>query len=86
MDAERASYYLLKELLKPPLHLIALSTQYEQPEKDQYNIRFDNLGQVYTFFREKRPKGRWIIWVRDSDGQVMGLDSQKWERGMAASS
>jgi len=29
---------------------------------------------------------RWIIWIRDSDGQVIGLDSQKWEEGMAISS
>lgn len=81
MGAERISYQLVKELLKPPIRLVAVSPPgFSLPGKGQYEETFDSIDTAHAFFRQKRPKGRWILWLQGSDGLMVGLDSQKLEK------
>ncbi|MCK4828381.1 hypothetical protein KA005_72295 [bacterium] len=75
----RESYELAKSLLKPPLRVVGITAGTSRPVKLQYDESFSSLEEVYTFFRKKRPEGRWLVWIQDSDGQELGLDSKKWE-------
>jgi len=83
-DMERPNYELVKMLLKPPLRVLGISAETARPVKPQYDEQFSSLEEVYAFFRKKRPKGRWIIWIRGSDGQETFLDSKKWEEAMGS--
>ena len=81
MGVERISYELVKKLLKPPIRLVAATPPgFSLPEKGQYEEAFDSIDTAYAFFRQKRPKGRWILWLQGSDGLMIGLDSQKLEK------
>lgn len=79
MDIEKIGYELVKELLKPPIQLVAV-TPGTIPEGSQFDELFDSVDAAYAFFRQKRPEGRWTLWLQGSDGQMMGLDSQKFEK------
>lgn len=81
MDIERVSYQLAKELLKPPIRLVAVSAGTLPEEAGiKYTKSFDSVDNAYALFRQEQPKGRWILWLKGSDGQMIGLDSQKLER------
>jgi len=80
----RPDYELVKMLLQPPLRVLGFTTETVRPVKPQYDEQFGHLEQVYAFFRKKRPKGRWIVWIQGSDGQEIHLDSKKWEEAMGS--
>ena len=73
---------IVKSILKPPLRITAITPEMVRPVKPQYDECFSSLEEAYAFFRKKRPKGRWIVWVQGSDGQEVPLDSKKWEEAM----
>lgn len=79
MDIENIDYQLAKELLKPPIRLVAV-TPGTIPEGSQFEEVFDSIDAACTFFKQKRPEGRWILWLQGSDSQMIGLDSQKLEK------
>lgn len=79
MDIEKLDYQLVKELLKPPIRLVAV-TPGTIPEGSQFDEVFDSIDIAYAFFRQKRPEGKWTLWLQGSDGQMIGLDSQKLEK------
>lgn len=64
----RADYELVKYILKPPFHVLGITTETVRPVKSRYDEHFNSLDEVYAFFRKKRPEGRWSIWVQDTDG------------------
>lgn len=72
---------LVRTMLKPPMWLIGI-----HPLNIGYgswqarNGPFNTLEELMAAFRFHRPKGRWIVRVRDADGQVLELDSQKWDQ------
>ena len=72
-------YEVVKLILKPPLRVIGINVGTVRPAKPQFDEQFNSLEEAYTFFRKKRPEGRWLVWVQSSDGQEMPLDSKKWE-------
>jgi|GEM_PF-6259834 len=78
----RLDYELAKSLLKPPLRVTGITTQTDRPVNPQFEERFNSLEEVYTFFRRKRPEGRWLVWIQSSDGQEMVLGSKVWEEAM----
>jgi hypothetical protein len=69
----RPDYEIMRMLLKPPLRVIGITPGTDRPAKPQYNEHFGSLEDVYAFFRKKRPEGRWLIWVKDADGQGIAL-------------
>lgn len=75
-------FEMIKAVLTPPVHLLAISFGEERPAKSQYDIGFATLEDAYTGFREKMPFGRWTVWLRGSSGHVIGIDSQLWEKAM----
>ena len=75
----RESYEQAKCILKPPLRIVGITAAILQPTGPRYDERFGSLEEVYAFFRKKRPEGRWLIWVQDSNGKEIALDSEKWE-------
>lgn len=78
----RESYELAKSLLKPPLRVVGITAGTSRPVKPQYDESFSSLEEVYAFFRKKRPEGKWLVWIKGSDGQVLGLDSEKLEEAI----
>jgi len=34
------------------------------------------IDAAYMFFRQIRPEGRWILWLQDSNGALIGTDSK----------
>ena len=73
---------MIKAVLTPPVHLLAITFGEERPAKSQYDIEFATLEDAYAGFRKKMPFGRWTVWLRGSGGQVIGVDSQLWEKAM----
>lgn len=76
----RENYEQAKSILKAPLRIVGITAAIIQPTGPRYDEEFGSLEEVYAFFRKKRPEGRWLIWVRDSNGQEIALDSEKWEK------
>lgn len=79
---EKLSYELVKLMLKPPLRVIGITAQTVRPAEPHFDEFFNSIDEVYTFFRQKRPVGRWLVWVQASNGQEMPLDSKKWEQAI----
>ncbi len=73
---------MIGAVLKPPVHLLAITFGEERPANPQHDIEFATLEEAYAFFRKEKPSGRWIVWLRGASGQGLGLDSQLWEKGM----
>ena len=74
---------LVEALLKPPMWLIGIypaniGHRYTGYWKSR-NGPFNSLEELMAGFRFHRPEGRWIVRVRDADGQVLEVDSQKWD-------
>lgn len=84
---------LVRELLKAPLWLVAITPGYIPPPSGACKFcrqihtspstwglgPFNTLEDVMAAFRRKRPEGRWLVWVRGADGEMVGVDSQTWE-------
>lgn len=83
-DMARPNFELVKSILKPPLRVLGVTTEIVRPVKLRYDEQFSSLEEAYAFFRKKRPKGRWIVWIQGSDGQEMHLDSKIWEEAMGS--
>ncbi len=79
MESKKSSYELANELLKPPVRLLAVNAGDPPLGRGQYGESFDSIDAAYAFFRQKRPEGRWTLWLQGSDGQVIGVDSQAWD-------
>ena len=73
---------LVRELLKAPMCLVAITPGYI-PVPGLFGCcsggPFSTLEEVMTAFRRKRPEGRWLVWIRGADGEIVGVDSQTWE-------
>ena len=76
---------LVRELLKAPLYLVAITPGYRPPLRVPGIFGccsggpFGTLEEVMAAFRQKRPEGRWLVWIRGVDGEMVGVDSQTWE-------
>jgi len=79
MENKQSSYALANQLLKPPVRLLAVNAGAPPLGRGQYDESFDSIDAAYAFFRQKRPEGRWTLWLQGSDGQMIGVDSQAWE-------
>jgi len=75
-------FEMIRAVLKPPVHLLAITFGEERPAKSQYDIEFLSLAEAYAGFREKMPLGRWTVWLKGASGQTIGVDSELWERAM----
>jgi hypothetical protein len=81
MEVDEIGRQLVRESLKPPVQLLAVSPGTLPKEAGiKYEKTFDSVDDAYAFFRQERPEGRWTLWLRGSDGQMMGIDSQRWEK------
>ena len=40
---------------------------------------FMTLEEAMRGFRRKRSEGRWVVWLMGADGEMVGIDSQKWD-------
>lgn len=75
-------FEMIRAVLKPPVHLLAITFDETRPAAPQYKEEFNSLEEAYAFFREKMPYGRWTVWLKGASGQGLGLDSQLWEKAM----
>ena len=73
---------LVRELLKAPMCLVAITPGYIPPLRVSFGCPgpFSTLEEVMAAFRRKRPEGRWLVWIRGVDGEMVGVDSQTWEK------
>ena len=64
MDAEQIGSELVRELLKLPVQLVAVSPG-TLPEKGgiEYGKAFGSIDDAYSFFRRERSEGRWTLWL-----------------------
>ena len=76
---------LVRELLKAPMCLVGITPGYVPPLwvlPGVYGCSggpFSTLEEVMAAFRRKRPEGRWLVWIRGADGEMVGVDSRTWE-------
>jgi hypothetical protein len=72
---------LVRELLKPPIELVTISPG-TLPEDAviKYGKVFSSVDDAYAFLKQERPEGRWTLWLKGVDGQVIGVDSKGWEK------
>ena len=75
-------FEMIRAVLKPPVRLVAITFGDERPARARYDDEFASLDEAYAGFREKMPLGRWTVWLRGSGGQIIGVDSQLWEKAM----
>lgn len=75
-------FEMIRAVLKPPVHLLAITFGEERPAKPQHDIEFATLEEAYAFFRKEKPQGQWTVWLKGSGGQEIGVDSQLWEKAM----
>lgn len=76
------SYEMVRDILKPPVHMLAITFDNERPSRAQFDLEFATLEEAYDAFREKMPYGRWTVWLKGAGGKTIGLDSQLWEKVM----
>ncbi len=70
---------LVEILVKPPMWLLGVGAPgYSMPQGTAEGP-FASLSELMDTFRHRRPEGRWMVWVRGADHQVVLLDSQKWD-------
>jgi len=75
-------FELIRDTLKPPVHLLAITFGEERPSKSQFDIEFSILEEAYDAFRQRMPFGRWTVWLKGVGGQTIGVDSRLWEKAM----